>query len=118
MAFHGLEQLIETWYHDFPDGTVMIMENYGATDEWQKTFKNKKGAQNGNPAHLKLGQVITVQRDIGVKIQRYYALGTPNWIEKLFPMKKHKELALEQFEFLKGINIPHQYKKNKSIKWC
>ena len=113
---HGIEQLIPSWYNDFPDGTVMIMQNYGLTDDWQNEFKSVAGAANGSIAHVKLGHCLTVQAEQGNYVQRYYALGVNNWIEKLFPCKKHKALSLVQFLTLYGINISDEYKDNQTIR--
>ena len=117
MSFHGIDQLIEDFYEDFPDGTVFIMRNYGITDEWQKQFKSVAAAMNGSIAHIKLGQVLTVSMEQGENKPHYFALGSTCWIEKLFPCCIHKKLAQVQFELLNGDKIPLKYGKNDSIIW-
>ena len=112
-----MEQIIPQFVDDFHGGVVIILSNYGVTDEWKKCFTSDRAAKNGNIGHVKLGQVLVLKRDYGLKKQHFIPLSPDEWMEKLFVCREHNKLNLDQWKILKRIDIPDAYKKVKNINW-
>ena len=115
--FGGLEQIIPSYYDDFPDGVVLVVRNYGVCKEWKKEFVSKRGAENGSMIFIKPGECLTVAPENGIDRQHWQIIPQQCWMEKLYPFKKHCYLHKSQYEILKGINYPPQYANYKYIRW-
>ena len=112
LVFQGLEQLIPTFLDDFPGGVVMVIQRYGIYGDWRQYFDTQEQKENGSVACVRQGSALNL------KAEMEYGIYSPTcWIEKLFPMKKHRKLALEQWEVLQGLNIASEYKDIPNVRY-
>ena len=112
-----MHQLIPQFETDFPDDLIIVCENYTLTDDWQQDFRHPQAAMNGSPGFVRLGRWLNLQREKGFDKQHYFAISPKDWIEKMFPFRDHNFLHIKQFEVLKKIKIPNQFKDHKYIQW-
>ena len=119
MYFGGLDQIIPSYYNDFPDGIVVLIRNYGICKDWIDEFVSTAGAQNGNMVFVKPGKCLTVAPENGSNREHWQIIPQNCWMEKLYPFCKHNFLHKYQYQVLKGLKYPdekyHDYKYIYSV---